>query len=243
VSLNRVIDRYLAFGLGCMIVGAPFAAFSWFILRDTALTALGLACAVLGATVALVPNSPVPKQTVRSMVEGSCVNVEALLEELDVKSKALYLPPRDGRVYVYAPLRENVSDEVLAWVVNAPTRVVTDVGGVRGVMLFPPGSEVVRLSLIGEESGIEEALSYVLVDTLEAVDGVKAVRAGDRVVVQILKPRMETGFPRFRKVLGSLPVSVAGCVLAAVLKQPVLYEGEEGLGSTLNATFRVIKAG
>lgn len=236
--LDRSLDRYVGLGLGFAVVGGPLALFSWYVLLNTPLTALGLGLVVLGATLVLVPGSPVPREAVRGMVEGACVNVEALLEEFDARGRAVYLPPRDGRVYVWVPLKADAKVDESA-LVRAPSRVLSEVGGVAGLMVFPPGSEVVRLSGLGGEAGLEEALGFVLVDYLEGVESVKSVRVGDRVVVEVVGPRMVTGFPRFASSLGSLPVSVAGCVLASSLGRPVFYLGEDGSGRRVNASFRV----
>jgi hypothetical protein len=110
-------------------------------------------------------------------------------------------------------------------------------------MVFPPGSEVVRLSGLGGEAGLEEALGFVLVDFLEAVHGVKAVRKGEKVIVEINQPIMDTKFPRFVAVLGSLPVSVSGSVLASVLGSPVELMGEESSPGRIRAVFRVLSVG
>jgi len=237
--LDRNVDRYVALGLGLVAFGAPFAAFSYTVLLSIPLTALGLACVILGATVMFTPSSPVPAHTIRAMVEGSCVNIEALLEEFDARIKAVYLPPREGRVYAYVPLSSNPGASA-AWAASkAPLRVVTDVGGELGLLVFPPGSEVVRLSLLSPESGVEEALTHVLVDFIESVDSVRAVRDGERVVVDMEASRVETEFPRFRRVLGSLSTSTAGCVLSTVLEAPVLLQDEQVEDRRIRAVFRV----
>ena len=239
LSLNRSLDRYLSFGLGLIVFGVPFTLYSFYLLLSIPLTALGIACIVLGATVLLVPSSPVPANTVRAMVEGASINIEALLEEFDAKDKAVYLPPRDGRSWAFVPLSDNPGASAAWAAMDAPVRVMTDVEGEPGLMVFPPGSEIVRLSLLSEESGIEEALNYVLVDFLEAVDSVKAVTAEDRIIVQMENPRIRTDFPRFEMVLGSIPTSLAGCVVATVLGKPMLFIEETVLGKQIRATFRI----
>ena len=95
--LGKPLDRYTALGLGLATFGVPFAAFSYLILLNIPLTALGIACAILGATVALIPESPVPTQTIRAMVEGSCASVESLLE-------ARAPEPYRGRLRLYSQL-------------------------------------------------------------------------------------------------------------------------------------------
>ena len=193
---------------------------------------------ILGVTLLLLPDSPVPAHQIRAMMEGACVNIEALLEEFDVEEKAVYLPPRDGRVYAFAPLSSNPGVDVRG-LERAPLRVITEVSGEPGLFVFPPGSEVVRLSVLSDDYGVEEALNYVLVDFLEAVESVKAVQDDGRLVVEMKVPRVETEFPRFQRVLGSMPSSLAGCVIARVLVEPVVFSGEEVDGRKIRAFFEV----
>ena len=237
------VDRYTRAGVVLLVFGGPFAAFSYWVLNDVTFTSIGLASLILGATALLVPSRAVPGESVRALVEAAAVNVEALLEEFDADGRAVYLPPRDGRVYCFVPIGEGFLEAGLAGFDRVPLRVVTRVGGVDGLCVFPPGGEVVRLAGLGEESGVEDALVYVLVDYLEAVESVRAVETGDRVVVELSRPRVDTGFDRFRMCLGSVPVSVAGCVLAWVLGEPVLFLGEERDGDRVTASFRVVTVG
>jgi len=236
------VDRVAGAGLSLMVFGVVFGAYSYLVVGDSTFTALGLACVVLGSVMVLVPSNPVPLSAVRAMVEGAAVNVEALLEEYEARSQAYYLPPRDGRVYCFVPLEE-FSDDDLNGVLRAPIRVLVDAPGVRGLMVFPPGSEVVRIAGVSEEAGLEDALSYVLVDYLEAVNSVKAAEAGDNLIFQFKGPKMETDFPLFASCLGSATVSVAGCVAAWVKGKPVAYLGEDRVGDSVTARFRVVDVG
>lgn len=232
------LDRYLSVGLGFILFGVPLAAYSYLVLESVPYTSLGLACIILGSTIALVPENPIPTQTIRAMVEGACINIEALLEEVDVTSKAIYLPPRDDRGYAFIPI-QNV--EVDPWsVIDAPLRVFTEADGEPGIVVFPPGSEIVRLSLLDDESSLEEALNYVLVDFLESANSVKTVDTGDSIVVSIDRPRMKTDFARYEMVLGSLPTSIAGSVASKVLGKPVILLEEHESREQLISTFRVV---
>ncbi len=188
----------------------------------------------------LTPSSPVPVESVRAMVEGACVNIEALLEELDVHHQAVYLPPRDGRVYAYVPLTSNPGVSA-AWAAQeAPVRIITQTEGEPGLLVFPPGSEAVRLSQLGAGSGVEEALTHVLVDFLEAVKSVRAVQDRKQIVIDISGARVETEFPRFRRILGCLATSTAGCVLSTVVEAPVELKDEEVRDDRIRCIFTVV---
>lgn len=236
-------DPYVRAGVVLTVFGVPFAVFSYLVLNDVTFTALGLASVILGVTAYLVPSSPVPVDSVRAMMEGAFVNVEALLEEYDATSKGVYMPPVNDRVYCFVPLSGELRDWDIQRLKEAPVRVVSEFSGVRGLTVFPPGSDVVRLSQLGEESGVEDALSFVLVDFLELVESVRAVRNGDRYAVRLINVRSDSVYPRVRMCLGSGSTSVAGCVLAWVLGVPVEFLGEDDLGDSLTASFRVAGVG
>ena len=239
LSLNRDLSRYDALGLGLILFGIAFAEYSYLFLLNVPFVALGIACVIIGANLVLLPDNPVPTHQIRAMMEGACVNIEALLEEFDASERAVYLPPREGRVYAFVPLANGVGSGLYGFE-KAPLRVLTEVSGEPGWFLFPPGSEVVRLSVLSEDYGVEEALNYVMVDFLEAVQSVKTVEDGGRVVVELRVPRVSTDFPRFQRVLGSVPCSLAGCVLASVLGRPVLFSDEEVDGGTVRGFFEVL---
>jgi hypothetical protein len=237
--MSRNLERYTALGLSLIVFGAVLAAYSYYILLNNPLTAMGLACVIIGTTTALTPSSPVPARTVRAMVEASCINIEALLEEFNTTEGAIYLPPREeGRGYAYVPLSSNPGAENALRAMEAPLRVVTDAGGEPGLMVFPPGSELVKHSLLGEEAGVEDALNYVLVDYLEAVKSVKSIETGDEIIVSLTGSRLSTDFPRFNKVMGSLPVSISGSIISSILRDPIIVVNEFSNGKEIRAKFR-----
>ena len=237
------VDRFSGLGLALIFFGGPFAIFSYLFLVNVPLTAVGIACVVLGATILFTPASPVPKGVIRSMVEESCINVEAVLEEFNAKEKATYLPPRENHVYAVIPLTNPHPD--VEEMVKAPVRMITSINGKPALIVFPPGSELIRLAGLSSGSGLEDSLRHVLVDLLEGAESVKAVRGGGQVIVDVVNPRVKTEFPRYRRVLGSLTTSLAGCVLAVSLGVPVTFEGEsvDDGGKRVRATFRVEDSG
>jgi len=91
-------------GYALVAFGAAVAAFFWFIMDNVPLTALGIGMAVVGSSLAITPLSPLPSATVRRMLEGSLLNIEALLEELGASTKGYYVPKADGSVQVYVPM-------------------------------------------------------------------------------------------------------------------------------------------
>ena len=224
-------DRYTGLGLGLLVFGAPFMLYSHYVLQMVTFTALGMACVILGSVALLTPSSPVPLAAVRVLMDGAYVNIEALLEEMDLRERAVYVP-RDGRVYCFVPSGEEFS-------LGGGVRLVRD----DGVFVFPPGSELIGLVDLSVEGGVEAGLVGVLVDFLEVCEGVRAVVSGDDVVVSFVKPVVGGDYPRVRSCMGSLPVNVAGVVLAHVLGEGVRFVDERVDAGGVTARFRVMRVG
>lgn len=237
--LEKYVDSYTGLGITLGVFGLPFALFSYYVLMDSTFTAFGLACVIIGSVLVFTPANPVPRESVRAILEASVVNIEVLLEEYDADLNAVYLPPRDGRVFAFLPLNE-YSDQVVTRLDNVPTRVIVESGAVRGLMVLPPGSEAVRLADLGDDSVVEDALNFVLVDFLESVESVQSVTTGDNVVVQFKKPVLRSEYSRFNRLFGSLPASIGGCVIAGVLGEPVSFLSEDVSGDSYTVRFRVL---
>ena len=187
---------------------------------------------ILGGVALLTPSSPVPLAAVRALMDGAYVNIEALLEEMDLRERAVYVP-RDGRVVCFVPSGEEFS-------LGGGVRLVRG----DGVFVFPPGSELIGLVDVSVEGGVEAGLVGVLVDFLEVCEGVRAVVSGDDVVVSFVKPVVGGDYPRVRSCMGSLQVNVGGVVLAYVLGEGVRFVDErvDDAGG-VTARFRVMRVG
>ena len=61
----------------------------------------------------------------------------------------------------------------------------------------------------------------------EIVESVNAFNDQGTIIIELKGPRVNTEFPRVKRSLGSFTVSVAGCVLAKILNQPVFFKNEE----------------
>lgn len=229
------MDRYQYTGMVLASFGVPFALYSYFVLFSIPLTAFGLSCIILGVTLFLVPPNPLPSLQIRSMLEGSLVNIEAILEEYNVMGKGVY-NLYDGRVNTLIPISNK---ELKGDFHNLPIRVFSRIGEEPCVRIFPPGSEVVRLAMLPEEIGLEDALNSVLVDFVELVDSVKMVQEFGQIIVELDNPKADSEFPRVSHSLGSLPVSVAGCIISSVLRKEVAYKRQEETTEGVIAFFDV----
>ncbi len=254
------MNRLTGVGVGLVGFGAVLALFSYFVLVNVPLTTLGIAFAILGLVVLILPEYLVPHEVVKGMISGSVTNIEAVLEEFGAVREATYLPPREGKVYAYVPLSGNPSYPELDQIVNAPKRIISNVDGHPGLFIYPPGSDVVALSGVSRDGNIgegeridgnekrslddflpevENGISYCLVDFTELVSKVQVNFEKNKIFLGMKNVKVEVEAPRFSRILGSIPTSLAACVVAGVCKMPVKIVQERQEGKWLRAVLEV----
>jgi len=239
-------DRFVIFGWGLTSFGIFFSAFCYFIIYSIPLTALGLGCIIIGLTISLIPPHPIPNKVVKTILIGSIASIEAILEEFNANQEALYLPPQEGKIYAYIPLTANPKIPAIAQIQRAPKRVITYVDGNPGLIIYPPGSDLITLSRLNIESGgslsdIEGILSDILIDFTELVSKVNVTVKNNEVTIQLKEIKVDVKAPRFTRILGSLPFSIAACVIVALTRKPVKVTDEQKKGKTVTATLLVIE--
>ena len=218
------MERLHFFGAGLLAFSIPFTIASFFLLESIPLTALGIGIMILASSMLLTPSQTIPPQAIRTMLEGSILSLEAILEEFDISRRGYYVRAPNGRVYLYVPLDENVgppSEEV------EPSGLIYREGGSRYLVLIPPASELVKTPEISGMS-FESALTYVLVDLTEAADSVDVLTNGF-ITVRFRNVRSHVSAGRFKAVFGSLEASIAACIAANLVGPTrVVDEMEEG---------------
>jgi len=237
-------------GYALVAFGAAVAVFFWFIMDNVPLTALGIGMAVVGSSLAITPLSPMPSATVRRMLEGSLVNIEALLEELGASRKGYYVPKADGSVQVYVPMGKNASDDGdgddndndndndngrgKAPPLDAPIEgLITKVDGRQFLVIFPPASSLMKNLPAGEAEGsakgadLEGAISEAIVDEAGLADSLRVTESGQAVTVEISSPKSKAGAGRVRQVMGSLEAGIAAAVAAQTRGRAARVESEE----------------
>jgi hypothetical protein len=236
------MTTYSEAGYALVGFGAVVSVVSYFVIQNIPLTALGLGSVMVGLASLLLPPKAVPTSLVKAMLQNSCTNIEAILEQYDARGRAVYLPPRDGYVTAFVPIKEIPSMEVAA-AGDIPLRVLSAAGGTKGVTVFPPGSELPKAYEAYQEGSFDDLLRLVLVDGMELASSVRTSRDGDVVVVEIKGPRVTPDLPRFNRCLGSLPTSVAACALSFKEGKRVVVEKEDVSKDKIIAVLREVKVG
>lgn len=213
------MDKLNLAGISLVAFGATFSLLSYSLIYNIPLTALGLGALILGFSLLITPTSPIPHKITRSIIEGSALSLEMLLEELNVSTRGVYVPGEDKRVYLCVPLSERY--EPPGGKIN-PRGMVTRIEGNEYLTLIPPVSEIPK---VNEYTTVEDAITDLLVNVTELCESAKVAHE-DAIYVEIKKPRVYLGAKRFEKVFGSLEASVAACAAAAILNKPITVFSE-----------------
>lgn len=228
-------NPYSLLGIGLLLAGALFTPTSYFILLSIPLTALGISLLILGSVcLALGKTRPkIPPELSSLLLEIGLDNISTLLEELGLKSKAVYLPPSmiQGKPRALIPLHSNpslpevkgpLSQRLIVKYGPNPEDVgllVTTLGSVcLGMLESPPGSTT------GE---LEASLFSILGGVMDMADGVRVTERGlDKILVEVISPRLIYRNLYFYRCLGSPLASVVASFAASALNKPVVINRE-----------------
>ncbi len=228
-------DPYVGLGLGLTIAGACLAPIFYFIVDSVALTAVAISSVMLGLVcVALANTRPaISPEASQMMLEAGMENIAALLEELGLSGKAIYLPSslRDGRSQALVPIRQDYSS--IKFEDKIPGRLIVRHGKDPqdvGIAVATPGS----ICLDGLEvkpgptsTEIESALSTILVGMLDIAGSVSVIANGNKVKVEVAKPKLGYENVWFFRSLGSPLASIAATAVCEAFDKPVVVARDE----------------
>jgi hypothetical protein len=221
-------------GLGLCIAGGIFAPIAYLILGSAPLTATALSTIVIGIIcIALANTRPyISPEACQVLLQTGMENTAALLEELGLRNKALYLPSamRDGHPQAIIPLedgdvklvqgklpgrlivRYGPASEDMAIAVTTPGSMST------GLLKTPPGPTA------GE---IENAASYVLIGLLDLADSVSVNSSDARIDIVVKGARLHYEDIWYYRCLGSPIASIAAAICSEALGKPVRIKEED----------------
>lgn len=240
--LDRIIDRsvytvsfkntYSTLGTSLAITGVLLSALAYLVLRSIPLTALGLSTVIIGGvSFAISRGQPkIPPEASAILLQSGVENISAVVEELGLKSKAIYLPSSmtGDKPKALIPLDSNVEfgSKIL------PKRFIVKYGSKPqdvGLLVITPGSAVSRLVAAKPDCSagdLESAISQIVSGTVNLADGVRVTMNAERVLVELINPRLEVNKMWIYESLGTPIASLAASVVAQVLDKPVLVESE-----------------
>jgi len=231
----RFRNVYTSLGLGLVGAGVGLTPVFYLLLRSVPLTALGISMLILGAVCfALGRACPrIPPEASALLLETGLENMAALVEELGLRSKAIYLPSvlTNGRPQALIPLHSNPS---LPEINKAlPQRLIVKYGPNPediGLLVTTPGSAtpgMLEAKPGATSSEMEAALTSVLAGVLDLADGVSINKSGEIVGIVVSHPRLEYKNMQLYQNLGSPLASIVASITAEALNQPLIVEREE----------------
>ncbi len=227
-------NAYKILGLGLCLAGTIFAPISYFVIASVPLTAVGISAIIIGFTcIALANTRPyISPEACEVMLKTGMENTAALLEELGLRNKAVYLPStmRDGHPQALIPLVEDRNIEQIKG--KIPGRLIVRHGvnpDDMAIAVTTLGS--MNIDMLETKPGptaeeIETAATYILTGVLDIANSVTVHMADARVDVEISGSRLHYEDVWYYRCLGSPIASIVAAISSEALGKPVRIREE-----------------
>ena len=237
------MNVYRILGLCLALTGSLLSLVSYFILNSIPLTALGISTLVLASiSYAIGIGQPkIPPEASALLLQSGTENISALVEELGLKSKAVYLPSSmtGGKPQALMPLHSNPPYLQLGKIVF-PKRLIVKYGANpedMGLLITTPGSTVSKTITSkpdATEADLESTLTSILSGNVNLADDAKITIDNDIMQVEVSNPRLENKKMWIYESLGTPLASIVASVIAQILNEPIIVEEDQTLkGKTL----------
>ena len=195
------INSYVWAGFSLLIAGGITTLSGYYIFNLTWLMALGI-CMLILSLILIALGRAIPKlppEVCSLLLETGVDNIATLIEELGIKSKAIYLPSSltSKCPKAFIPLHSNgVRPEITK---ALPKRLIARYGSSPediGLLISTIGSTATGMleSIPGATSEeLESALTSLLIERLGVADRTRVFCNNNHVKVDIFKPRLENG--------------------------------------------------
>ena len=231
-------NPYIWAGLVLLITGSLVSPLAYFILALTWLTALGI-CMLILSFILLALGSTIPKlppEVCSLLLETGLENMATIIEELGIRTKAVYLPSsmNGGRPKALIPLHANPALPPINK--SLPRRFITRYGAHPddiGLLLTTVGTAAA--GLLKPRPGpnpeeLESALTSLLTGMLGVADRTTVIyNENHHIKVDILNPRIETKATWYQECLGGPLASIVASVTAEAWGKPIKITQEERL--------------
>jgi hypothetical protein len=226
-------NPYRLLGMWLCLVGALFAPMAYIIMESVPLTAVAVSTVIIGIVCVALPNYRpyISPEACQILLKTGMQNTAALLGELGLKNKAMYLPSSmtDGHPQAIIPLEDGNRELVQG---RIPGRLIVRYGAAPddvGIAVTTPGSmnnELLKTTPGPTPEEIESAASYILIGVLDLADSVTVSLSDARVNVLVRGARLHYEKTWYYDCLGSPIASVVAAICSEALSKPVRI-GEE----------------
>jgi hypothetical protein len=228
-------NPYTLTGLGLLTAGLFVSMSAFFIFQLIWLTALGICMLIISAIlIALGKAVPrLPPEVCGLLLQTGIENIATLIEELGIKSKAIYLPsslasdcPR-----AFLPLHSNGARPQITRAL--PKRLFARYGAGPeeiGLLITTVGSSAI--TLLDTKPGatpmeLESALSSLFSGRLGVADRTRVICNNGTIKVEIDKPRLENSASWSHQCLGGPLAAMVASVAAEAWNKPMTISCEE----------------
>lgn len=199
------------------------------------LTAVGMSAVIIGLiSVALANTRPyISPEACELILRTGMENTAALIEELGLRGKAIYVPStmRDGHPQALVPLTD--SQEIKLAREKITGRLIVRYGvnpDDMAIAVATPGS--LNIDMLTTKPGptageIEAATTYVLTGLLDIASSVNVKMTDSRVDIEIKGSKLRYEDIWFYRCLGSPIASIAAAISCEALGKPVRIKEED----------------
>ena len=222
-------NPYRLLGIILITAGAVLAPIFYFVIGAVPLAAAALSAIIIGLASFFLSNARpyISPEACQILLKAGMENTAALLEEIGIRSKAIYLPSnmRNGHPQALVPLMDNCDINKIKN--QLPGRLIVRYGPEAedmAIAVTTPGS--INLDMLENKPGptaeeIESAITYILVGVLDIANGVKVNMTDSRIDVEISGAKMGYEEIWYYQCLGSPVASIAAAVSSEAVQKPV----------------------
>ena len=227
-------NPYRLLGIGLTIAGATFAPVAYFIINSIPLTAIALSSIMVGFTsIALASSRPqISPEASQLILETGMENIAALLEELGLNHKAIYLPSsmRDGNAQALIPLSGEIDVRRIKG--KIPRRLIVRYGDDPGDMAIavtaPGGTGLDKMEIKSgpTSSEIEQAVTYVLTGLLDLANSVEVRMSEKQLDIEVTGPKLHFENVWYYRCMGSPIASIVASIASEGIGKPLRIQEE-----------------
>ena len=188
-----------------------------------------------------------PPEVCGLLLETGIDNIATLIEELGIKTRAIYLPSSlaSDRPQAFIPLHSNGSRPEITKAL--PHRLIARYGASPediGLLISTIGS--IATGMLESKPGanpadLEVALTSLFTGRLGVADGTRVICSNNHIKVEINKPRIENGASWSHQCLGGPLASIAASIAAEAWDKPIIIKQEERLNGKYSVELEVIR--
>jgi hypothetical protein len=227
-------NPYRLLGIGLTIANTIFAPVAYFIINSIPLTAIALSSIMVGFTsIALASSRPqISPEASQLILETGMENIAALLEELGLNHKAIYLPSsmRDGNAQALIPLSGEIDVRRIKG--KIPRRLIVRYGDDPGDMAIavtaPGGTGLDKMEIKSgpTSSEIEQAVTYVLTGLLDLANSVEVRMSEKQLDIEVTGPKLHFENVWYYRCMGSPIASIVASIASEGIGKPLRIQEE-----------------